>query len=147
MINEIYSLLLKEAKKAYDEGEIPVAAVIVKERQIIAYAHNLKENQKSVLAHAEILAIEKASKKLNNWRLDGCDIYITLEPCSMCASAIHQSRINNIYYFVEKEPCGKNKLIDGILVEKNCNKDTHMKFLDYGEELKILLQDFFKKRR
>lgn len=147
MIGEIYFLLLKEAEKAYNEGEIPVAAVIVKDQQIIAYAHNLKEQKKSVVGHAEILAIEKASKKLNNWRLDGCDIYVTLEPCSMCASAIHQSRIDNIYYFIEKPSCGKNNLLKDILVEKNCNKDTCIKYINHGEELKMLLQDFFKKRR
>lgn len=147
MIEKIYELLLKEARFAYEKGEIPVAAVIVKDNQVIASAHNLKEEMKSVIGHAEILAIQSASEKLDNWRLDGCDIYVTLEPCSMCASAIHQARIDNIYYFIEKDTCGKSDLLNGILVEKNCNKITRIEYIDYGNELKEVLQDFFKKRR
>ena len=88
---------LKEAKKAYDKLEIPVGAVIVKDGKIIARAHNLKETKQLVTAHAEILAIQKASKKLNNWRLIDCDLYVTLEPCEMCMGAIISSRIKNIY--------------------------------------------------
>ena len=88
---------LKEAKKAYDKLEIPVGAVIIKQGKIIARAHNLKETKQLVTAHAEILAIQKASKKLNNWRLMDCDLYVTLEPCEMCMGAIISSRIKNIY--------------------------------------------------
>ena len=88
---------LKEAKKAYDKLEIPVGAVIVKDGKIIARAHNLKETKQLVTAHAEILAIQKASKKINNWRLIDCDLYVTLEPCEMCMGAIISSRIKNIY--------------------------------------------------
>ena len=88
---------LKEAQKAYGKLEIPVGAVIVKDEKIIARAHNLKETKQSAIAHAEILAIQKANKKLNNWRLLDCDMYITLEPCQMCMGAIMSSRIKNIY--------------------------------------------------
>ena len=88
---------LKEAKKAYEKLEIPVGAVIVKNGKIIARAHNLKETKQTVTAHAEILAIGKANKKLKNWRLLDCDIYVTLEPCQMCMGAIISSRIKNIY--------------------------------------------------
>lgn len=88
---------LKEAEKAYGKLEIPVGAVIVKEGKIIARAHNLKETKQTATAHAEILAIGKANKKLNNWRLLDCDIYVTLEPCEMCMGAIISSRIKNIY--------------------------------------------------
>lgn len=84
---------LKEAKKAYKKLEIPVGAVIVKDGEIIAKAHNLRENKNSSIAHAEILAIEKANKKLNAWRLENCEMYITLEPCMMCMGAIVNSRI------------------------------------------------------
>lgn len=82
---------LKEAKKAYDKEEIPVGAVIVKDGKIIARAHNLKETKQDTINHAEILAIKKASKKLNSWRLTDCEMYVTLEPCSMCAGALIQS--------------------------------------------------------
>ncbi len=83
---------LKEAKKAYDKLEVPVGAVIVKDRKIIARAHNLKETKSDTTKHAEILAIQKASKKLNSWRLLDCEMYVTLEPCSMCAGALINSR-------------------------------------------------------
>ena len=88
---------LKEAEKAYGKLEIPVGAVVVKDDKIIARAHNLKETKQSAIAHAEILAIQKANKKLNNWRLLDCDMYVTLEPCQMCMGAIISSRIKNIY--------------------------------------------------
>ena len=87
-----------EALKASKENEIPVGAVIVsKTGEILACAHNQKETLKDVTAHAEILAIKEASKKINNRRLDGCKIYVTLEPCLMCTSAIFQARIDEIY--------------------------------------------------
>ncbi len=79
---------LKEAKKAYDKLEVPVGAVIVKDGKIIARAHNIKEAKNDTTKHAEILAIQKASKKLQNWRLNNCEMYVTLEPCSMCAGAL-----------------------------------------------------------
>lgn len=79
---------LKEAKKAYDKLEVPVGAVIVKDGEIIARAHNEKEEKQDCTKHAEIIVIKKASKKLSNWRLTDCEMYVTLEPCSMCAGAI-----------------------------------------------------------
>lgn len=147
MIKKIHALLLKEARKAYEKEEVPISAVIIKDGKIISKAHNLKESKNSVLAHAEILAVKKACKKLNNWRLDGCDIYITLEPCSMCAAVLHQSRIDNIYFFTKRENCGNYNLLEQILVEKNSNKITKYSYIDYSDESKKLLQDFFKNRR
>ena len=90
-------IALEEANKAYLKGEVPVGAVIVKDNKVIAKAHNLKETNKSVLAHAEVLAIEEACKVLGDWRLNGAEMYVTLEPCSMCASAIGQARISKLY--------------------------------------------------
>ena len=147
MIKKIHTLLLKEARKAYEKEEVPISAAIIKDGKVISKAHNLKESKNSVLAHAEILAVEKACKKLNNWRLDGCDIYITLEPCSMCAAVLHQSRIDNIYFFTKRENCGNYNLLEQILVEKNSNKITKYSYIDYSDESKKLLQDFFKNRR
>lgn len=147
MIDKIFKVLVKEAQKAFEKGEIPVSAVVVKNGEIIAKAYNLKETKNDVTAHAEIIAIKKASKVLKNWRLDGCDIYISLEPCSMCTSAIHQSRIDNIYYFTKRNNCGKFTLLNQILVEKNSNKITNIEYLEYSDELKKILQEFFKKRR
>ena len=87
---------LKEAKKAYLKEEVPVGCVIVYNNEIIARAHNTRHKNKSALDHAEILAIKKANKKLNAWMLDGATLYVTLEPCLMCAGAIFQSRIKRV---------------------------------------------------
>lgn len=88
---------LMEAQKAFDMGEVPVGAVIVKDNKIIGRGFNKKEILNSVVAHAEIMAIEDASRNLNNWRLNDCIMYVTLEPCPMCAGAILQSRISKIF--------------------------------------------------
>ena len=148
VLEKIYELLVLESEKASIEGEVPISAIIVKGQQILSVTHNLKEKLNDVTAHAEILAIQEASRKLKNWRLDGCDIYVSLEPCSMCASAIHQSRIDHIYYFVERN-CESfdNQLLKDIVVEKNSNKKTEIIYIDCGNELKKILQDFFKNRR
>ena len=87
---------LKEAKKAYKKLEVPVGCVIVRDGKIIARGHNLKETKKDTTKHAEIIAIQKASKKLEAWRLLDCDMYVTLEPCSMCAGAIINPRTRNL---------------------------------------------------
>ena len=97
---------LKEAKKAYDKEEIPVGAVIVKDGKIIARAHNSKEISKNAVSHAEILAIQKACKKLESWRLLDCEMYVTLEPCPMCAGAIINARISKIYIGTDDEKTG-----------------------------------------
>lgn len=87
-----------EAEKAYAKGEIPIGAVIVKNGEIIAKAHNLRETEKNSLNHAEIVAIDMACKKLGGWRLTDCDMYVTLEPCHMCIGAIIQAKIKNLYF-------------------------------------------------
>lgn len=93
---EYMNLAIEEALKA--DGDIPVGAVIVKDGKVIASGFNTKEKDNDITSHAEILAIRKAAKSLNNWRLDGCDIYVTLEPCPMCGWAIIQSRFKNLYF-------------------------------------------------
>ena len=97
---------LKEALKAYKKEEIPVGAVIIKDNKIIARAYNKKEEKLDTTKHAEILAIQKASKKLNSWRLTDCDMYVTLEPCSMCAGALIQARIRKVYVGTEDTKTG-----------------------------------------
>lgn len=137
---------IKEAKRALYLREVPVGAVIVKEDQIIAKAHNLKETLQDVSAHAEILALKKASEFISNWRLSGCDMYVTLEPCPMCASAIFQSRIRNLYigtYDPTMGACGS--VIDLI---QNPYLNTHINVIwTYNQPCSDLLKDFFKKRR
>ena len=97
---------LKEANKAYLKEEVPVGCVIVYKNEIIARAHNTRHKNKSALDHAEILAIKKANKKLNAWMLDGATIYVTLEPCLMCAGAIFQSRIKRVVYAASEPKFG-----------------------------------------
>ena len=97
---------LKEAEKAYAKEEIPVGAVIVKNGKIIARAYNQKETSKNACGHAEILAIQKACKKLNAWRLLDCEMYVTLEPCPMCAGALINSRISKVYIGTDDEKTG-----------------------------------------
>ena len=94
--NKFMKEALKEAKKAYDKEEIPVGAVIVRDYKIIARGHNIKELKKDTTKHAEIIAIQKASKNMEAWRLEGCTLYVTLEPCAMCAGALIQSRIKKV---------------------------------------------------
>ena len=133
---------LKEAKKAYNKKEVPVGAVIVKDGKIIARAHNLKETKLDTTKHAEILAIQKASKKLKAWRLKDCEMYITLEPCSMCAGAIISSRIKKIYYATKSEKYGSlNKI-----TEKNKTKMQINEGICKKESIDIL-KKFFKEKR
>jgi len=102
----------KEAEKAYKNGEVPVGAVIVKDNIVVSKAYNKKEKYQCTTKHAEIIAIEKACKKLKTWHLDDCEIYITMEPCMMCTGAIIQSRIKKIYYAIENEKFGYLNKID-----------------------------------
>ena len=96
----------KEALKAYDKKEVPVGCVIVKDGKIISKAHNLRETKQDVTKHAELIAISKACKKLNSWRLDDCDLYCTLEPCIMCYGAIVNARIKNLYISSKNQRVG-----------------------------------------
>lgn len=98
MFNKYMEIALNEAKKALQKGEIPVGAVIVKDNIVIAKAYNTREKDKNTLAHAEVNAINQACEYLNNWRLDECDMYVTMEPCPMCCGAILQARIKNVYF-------------------------------------------------
>lgn len=137
---------LKEAKKAYDKLEIPVGAVIVKDGKIIARAHNLKETKKDTTNHAEILAIKKASKKLDSWRLLDCEMYITLEPCAMCAGAIIQSRIKKIYIGTLDEKTGAAGSVLNVF-EYQFNHQVEVEKGILKENCENILKDFFKMLR
>jgi len=138
---------LKEAKKAYKKLEVPVGVVIVKDNKIIAKAYNQKEGKNSPIKHAEIIAIEKACKKLNNWRLNDCDMYITLEPCAMCAGAIINSRIKKIYIGAMEHnsgACGsKLNLLQDYEFETKVEIETGI----MQEECQKILKSFFKEIR
>ena len=137
---------LKEAKKAYKIGEIPVGAVIVYEDKIIARGYNKREKEESSLSHAELNAIKKANKKLNSWRLDGCKMYVTLEPCSMCAGAIIQSRIKELYFGAYDLKAGAS----GSVLDLFSYRFNHQVLVNGGileEESRKMIQDFFKELR
>ena len=125
----------KEAEKAYKNGEVPVGAVIVKDNIVVSKAYNKKEKYQCTTKHAEIIAIEKACKKLKTWHLDDCEIYITMEPCMMCTGAIIQSRIKKIYYAIENEKFGYLNKIDTKKI-KICTKCHHEGKCLKGDKMK-----------
>ena len=126
---------IKQAKNAYNIDEVPVGAVIVKDNKIISKGYNKIETTNDSTNHAEIIAIKKASKKINNWRLNECELYVTLEPCDMCKGAIQNSRIKNVYYLISKE----NKYN----IKTNFEK---IDFKEYNDYL-VLLKKFFEEKR
>jgi len=138
---------LKEAKKSFVKGDVPVGAVIVKNNKIISRAHNEKEIQKIATKHAEILAIEKACKKLKSWHLEECELYITLEPCLMCAGAIIQSRISKIIYATSNEKFGFAGSIENVLNNKKNNHKVKIINGVLEQESQKLLKNFFKTKR
>lgn len=137
---------IKEAKKAYEKDEVPVGAVIVRDGKIIARGHNLKETKLNTIKHAEIIAIEKASKKLNSWRLENCDLYVTLEPCAMCAGAIINSRIRKVYIGTDDEKTGACGSVLN-LFEYKFNHKVEVEKGILKQECKEILQKFFKELR
>lgn len=147
MNKDFLDLAFFYAEKAYSANEVPIGAVIVKNNEVIAYAFNKKEENKSVLAHAELIAIAEASKKLNNWRLEECDIYITLDPCPMCASAIKQARIKNVYSALNNADSNNLPLILDIFSTDKVNSSVNFVSNLDSERSKILLSNFFKKQR
>ena len=146
MDKKYMDLAYKEAEKAYNLGEVPVGCVITYKDKILVKTHNLKEKKNCALYHAELIAIKKASKLLNCWRLDECDMYITLDPCIMCAGAIKNARIKNLY-------CGTNnfynnkELIKSIFEEKDNNSVVNFESNLDEERCSKILKDFFANKR
>ena len=138
---------LKEAKKAYEKLEVPVGAIIVRNGKIIARAHNLKETKIDTTKHAEILAIQKASRKLKSWRLLDCEMYVTLEPCSMCAGAIINSRIKKIYIGTLDEKTGAVGSVLNLFEDYTFNHKVEVEKGVMKEECENLLKSFFKMLR
>lgn len=130
----IYDELDRLLYKAIKKNEVPVAALIVKEGKIIAKAYNRVNKTNNILDHAEIICIRKASKKLNNWRLNDCELYVTLEPCDMCREVIKKSRVGKIYYILSQNE------------HETENNPKYIK-LDEDDTIKKKLVEFFKKKR
>ena len=119
MKKKFMDLAIKEAIKAYDENEIPVGCVIVKNNEVLAATHNTKEHDSCVICHAEIKAIIEASSKINDWRLNDCELYTTLFPCPMCSSAIQQARVSKVYYVLKSNDKKFNFIAKRILKTDN----------------------------
>lgn len=141
------NLALKEAKKAEAIDEVPIGCVIVKDNKVIARGHNLRETKQDPTGHAEIVAIKKASKKLNSWRLEGCDLYVTIEPCIMCSGAIIQSRIRKVVYGAPDLKGGALNSSINVLEAKNINHHPEVISGVMEEECSIIIKEYFKAKR
>ena len=143
---EYMEAALDEARKAMAIGDVPIGAVIVKDGKIIAAAHNTRENGGGATAHAELLAINEACKRVGSWRLSGCELYVTLEPCPMCAGAIISARIPRVVSAVKDAKAGAF----GSVINLNSYPLNHKTVTDYGvlsEEASEMLSGFFVKLR
>ncbi len=134
-MKDFMTLAFEESIKANKKNEIPVGAIIVRNNKVISKSHNNRQKKYNVLGHAEINAILKAEKKIKDWRLDDCDLYVTLEPCDMCISIIKESRIKNVYYLAKNT--NKSSIGDGQLYDN----------IDLKEKYEQLLKNYFKKMR
>ena len=137
-------LALKEAQIAYKKNEVPIGAIIERNGVVVAKAHNLRHTKRVSTYHAEILAIEKACKKLKKWQLDDCNLYVTLEPCLMCAGAIVNARIKNVYYGAIDKNNGAYTCYGCATLENSYKVNTQ--FLE-NNNCKELLSSFFKELR
>ena len=138
---------LIEAQQAFLEDEVPIGSVIVYKDQIIARSHNIKEKEKNALCHAEIIAIDQASKVLGDWRLDECDLYVTVEPCLMCSGAILHSRLRKVVYGTPNAKFGYVESIEKILTDSRNNHIVEIESGICAEECQKLMTDFFESKR
>lgn len=146
-MNEKYmDIAYNEAKKAFLKDEVPVGAVIVLSGKVIAKAYNKKVSLKDVCAHAEIIAIKKASLKLKDWRLEDCEMYITLEPCPMCAGAIEQSRIKKVYIGTKSNFKSNHEIVEKIFNNREFYHKVEYSYLNDSKCSEILKEFFAKKR-
>ncbi len=137
-MQKYFEMCISLAKKAAQQKEVPIGAVIVQNGKIIAKCYNLREKKHDIMAHAEILAIKKASKKLKRWNLGDCDLYVSLKPCKMCETVINQSRLANVYYLCEKEAYKKE--FDKVVYQNVEN-------FELLKEYRQLLSSFFHNKR
>ena len=138
---------IRLANIAADNGEVPVGAIIVYKDEIIASAYNRRENEKCATHHAELMAIEEACRVSGGWRLFGCELYVTMEPCLMCAGALVQSRIKKVVYGVENIKFGFVGSIDNILENKSMNHTIEITKKVCEKEIANMLKEFFKDKR
>lgn len=140
-------LAIEEAKKAFNKREVPIGAIIVKDNEVIAYGHNLRESSQNAVSHAEIIAIQNACNFLGGWRLTDCTLYVTIEPCPMCAGAILQSRIKKVVIGAMDPKAGACGSILNLLNNSKFNHQTEIEIGVLEEECSQLMKDFFKSLR
>ncbi|MCR9041170.1 tRNA adenosine(34) deaminase TadA [Bacillus sp. L381] len=138
---------IKEAKKAEAKGEVPIGAVLVLHDEIVARAHNLRETEQRSLAHAEMLAIDEACRKLGTWRLEGAVLYVTLEPCPMCAGAVVLSRVDKVVFGAFDPKGGCTGTLMNLLQEERFNHQAEVVSGVLEEECGEMLSAFFRKLR
>ncbi|KTF58685.1 tRNA adenosine(34) deaminase TadA [Bacillus amyloliquefaciens] len=138
---------IKEAKKAEEKGEVPIGAVLVLHDEIVARAHNLRETEQRSLAHAEMLAIDEACRKLGTWRLEDAVLYVTLEPCPMCAGAVVLSRVDTVVFGAFDPKGGCTGTLMNLLQEERFNHQAEVVSGVLGEECGEMLSAFFRKLR
>ena len=146
MIEKFIDVAYQEAKRAFALNEVPVGAVIVCNNEIISCKHNTSLQSNCACNHAEILAIEEASEKLGSWRLNNCEMYVTLEPCPMCAGAILQSRIKHVYIGTESNIKSNKQIIHDIFQNKEYYHNVGITYLNNNKCSEILSLFFFNKR-
>lgn len=144
---EYMGLALSEAQKAYALGEVPIGAVVVKDGEVIASAHNLRETGHDATAHAEVLAIRRACEKLGHWRLTGATLYVTIEPCPMCAGALVMSRVDRLVYGAADYKAGAVESLFNITNHSSLNHRMEVRAGVREEECRTLMKEFFRERR
>lgn len=140
-------LALQEAQKAYDLGEVPIGAVVVVDNEVVARAHNMREAWNDATAHAEMIAIQQACRILNRWRLTGATLYVTIEPCPMCAGAIVMSRLTRLVYGSSDYKAGAVESIFNIVQNQALNHQVAVTAGVRADECAHVMQDFFRERR
>ena len=140
-------LALAEARKAYELGEVPIGAVVVKDGEVIATAYNLRETGHDATAHAEVLAIRRACEKIGHWRLTGATLYVTIEPCPMCAGALVMSRVDRLVYGAADYKAGAVESLFNITNHSGLNHRIEVRAGVREEECRNLMKDFFRERR
>ena len=138
---------LNQAKVAYKRGEVPVGAVVVKDGKVISRGYNLRETTNDPTAHAELLAMKKASKKLNSWRLSGCTLYVTLEPCPMCSGVIVNSRIDRVVFGAYDQKAGCCTTLYHLCNDERFNHRAEILGGVMEDACAKILSDFFKEKR
>lgn len=145
--NDYMDLALAEARKAYAMGEVPIGAVLVVDDQVVASAHNRRETWKDATAHAEILVIQEACQKLGRWRLTGATLYVTIEPCPMCAGALVMSRIDRLVYGSADYKAGAVESIFNIAQNEALNHRLMITAGVKSDECSGIMREFFRQRR